>query len=210
MLSFRGSVSSVNFPEPDVELTTVCTTRPESAAEARHAFGATLAFHIDAVAVVVRVPAHDEPTRAAIDALRFVAGPFARVACLVTTQARHWYETDTPGGTARWSPRGPSRRSAARGSGCTAHGAATRYASWRSPSASSMSRPTFPRRSVQRRADVCPVRRGDPDRAQPPANVRHGGGPAPLRRDDPAGVGDGPGAAGRLTCAGARGHPAVP
>jgi len=31
----------------------------------------------------------------AIDALRFVAGPFARVACLVTTQARHWYETDT-------------------------------------------------------------------------------------------------------------------
>jgi predicted dehydrogenase len=31
----------------------------------------------------------------AIDALCFVAGPFARVACLVTTQARHWYETDT-------------------------------------------------------------------------------------------------------------------
>jgi predicted dehydrogenase len=30
-----------------------------------------------------------------IDALRFVAGHFARVACLVTTQARHWYETDT-------------------------------------------------------------------------------------------------------------------
>jgi predicted dehydrogenase len=30
-----------------------------------------------------------------IDALRFVAGNFARVACLVTTQARHWYETDT-------------------------------------------------------------------------------------------------------------------
>ena len=27
--------------------------------------------------------------------MRFVAGPFARVACLVTTQARHWYETDT-------------------------------------------------------------------------------------------------------------------
>jgi len=31
----------------------------------------------------------------AIDALRFVAGHFARVACMVTTQARHWYETDT-------------------------------------------------------------------------------------------------------------------
>jgi hypothetical protein len=27
--------------------------------------------------------------------LRFVAGPFARVAGLVTTQARHWYETGT-------------------------------------------------------------------------------------------------------------------
>jgi len=30
-----------------------------------------------------------------IDALRFIAGNFARVACLVTTQARQWYETDT-------------------------------------------------------------------------------------------------------------------
>jgi predicted dehydrogenase len=30
-----------------------------------------------------------------IDALRFVVGNFARVACLVTTQARQWYETDT-------------------------------------------------------------------------------------------------------------------
>jgi predicted dehydrogenase len=201
--------SQSHFPallaSPDVELTAVCTTRPESAEEAREAFGAKLAFHdframvaspeIDAVAVVVRVPAHYEPTRAAIeagkhvytewplgrttaeaeelaalarakgvqtavglqarvspallymkeqieagyvgevlachvtamrdgplarpssrtwqrdaslgantltiatghaiDALRFVAGPFARVACLVTTQARHWYETDT-------------------------------------------------------------------------------------------------------------------
>jgi hypothetical protein len=27
--------------------------------------------------------------------LRFVAGNFARVACLVMTQARHWYGTDT-------------------------------------------------------------------------------------------------------------------
>jgi predicted dehydrogenase len=201
--------SQSHFPallaSPDVELTAVCTTRPESAAEARKAFGAKLAFHdvramvaspeVDAVAVVVRVPAHYEATKAAIDAgkhvytewplgrttaeaealaalaqvkgvqtavglqsrvsptlmylkeqieagyvgevlachatamrdgalarpssrtwqrdarlgantltianghvidaLRFVAGPFARVACLVTTQARHWYETDT-------------------------------------------------------------------------------------------------------------------
>jgi predicted dehydrogenase len=201
--------SQSHFPallaSPDVELTAVCTTRPESAEEARQAFGAKLAFHdframvaspeIDAVAVVVRVPAHYEPTRAAleagkpvytewplgrttaeaeelatlarvkgvptvvglqsrvsptlmymkeqieagyvgevlschatamrdgalarpssrtwqrdaslgantltiatghvIDALRFVAGNFARVACLVTTQVRHWYETYT-------------------------------------------------------------------------------------------------------------------
>src|SRR5919197_1281772 len=201
--------SQSHFPallaSPDVELTAVCTTRPESAEEARRTFGAKLAFHdyremvaspeIDAVAVVVRVPSHYEPTRAAleagkhvytewplgrttaeaeelaalarskgvqtavglqsrvsptlmymkeqieagyvgevlachvttmrdgalarpssrtwqrdaslgantltianghvIDALRFVAGNFARVACLVTTQARHWYETDT-------------------------------------------------------------------------------------------------------------------
>src|SRR5215813_7881682 len=201
--------SQSHFPallaSPDVELTAVCTTRPESAEEARRAFGAQLAFHdyremvkspeIDAVAVVVRVPEHYGPTKAAIeagkavytewplgrttveaeelatlarakgvqtavglqarvsptlmymkeqieagyvgevlschatamrdgalerpssrtwqrdaslgantltianghviDALRFVAGNFARVACLVTTQARHWYETDT-------------------------------------------------------------------------------------------------------------------
>jgi len=30
-----------------------------------------------------------------IDALRFVAGNFTRVSCMVTTQARQWYETDT-------------------------------------------------------------------------------------------------------------------
>jgi predicted dehydrogenase len=201
--------SQSHFPallaSPDVALTAVCTTRPESAAEARAALGAKLAFHdframvaspeIDAVAVVVRVPSHYEPTRAAIeagkhvytewplgrttaeaaelaalarakgvqtavglqarvspallymkeqieagyvgevlschatalrdgplarpasrtwqrdaslgahtltianghaiDALRCVAGNFARVACMVTTQVRHWYETDT-------------------------------------------------------------------------------------------------------------------
>ena len=190
---------------PDVEFTAVCTTRPESAEEARQVFGAKLAFHdfremaaspeIDAVAVVVKVPSHYEPTMAAIeadkhvltewplgrdtaeaeelaalarergvqtvvglqsraspallyvkelietgyvgellschvitmrdgplerpssrtwqrdatlgantltianghviDALRFVAGNFARVACMVSTQAEQWYETDT-------------------------------------------------------------------------------------------------------------------
>jgi predicted dehydrogenase len=201
--------SQSHFPalraSPDVELTAVCTTRPESAEEARRTFGAQLAFHdframvaspaIDAVAVVVKVPEHYGPTRAAIeagkhvytewplgrttaeaeelaalaqsrglqtavglqsrvsptlmymkeqiasgyvgevlfchvscirdgslerpssrtwqrdarfgantltianghviDALRFVVGDFARVACMVTTQARQWYETDT-------------------------------------------------------------------------------------------------------------------
>src|ERR1043166_7463726 len=78
--------SQSHFPallaSPDVELTAVCTTRPESAEEARKAFGAQLAFHdframvaapeIDAVAVVVRVPSHYEPTRAAIEAGKHV------------------------------------------------------------------------------------------------------------------------------------------
>jgi predicted dehydrogenase len=190
---------------PDVEMTAVCTTRPETAEEARKAFGAKLAFtdfrqmvaskEIDAVAVVVRVPLHYEPTKAAIeagkhvytewplgrttaeaeelatlarakgvqtacglqsrvspallymkeqieqgyvgevlachadcmrdgalerpsnrawqrdatlganpltianghviDALRFVVGDFSRVSCMVTTQSKQWYETDT-------------------------------------------------------------------------------------------------------------------
>ena len=63
---------------PDVEMTAVCTIKPESAEEARKAFGAKLAFtdfrqmvaspEIDAVAVVVRVPLHYEPTKAAIEA----------------------------------------------------------------------------------------------------------------------------------------------
>lgn len=67
---------------PDVEFTAVCTTRAESAEEARQAFGADLAFHdfnemaaspdIDAVAVVVRVPSHYEPTKAAIEAGKHV------------------------------------------------------------------------------------------------------------------------------------------
>jgi predicted dehydrogenase len=30
-----------------------------------------------------------------IDALRFVVGDFARVSCMVTTQSKQWYETDT-------------------------------------------------------------------------------------------------------------------
>src|SRR5918994_2436658 len=63
-------------------MTAFCTSRHESAEEARKAFGARHAFHdframvaspeIDAVAVVVRVPSHYEPTRAAIDAGKHV------------------------------------------------------------------------------------------------------------------------------------------
>ena len=78
--------SQSHFPallaSPDVEFTAVCTTRPESAEEARQAFGAKLAFHdfrtmaaspeIDAVAVVVRVPSHYEPTKAALAAGKHV------------------------------------------------------------------------------------------------------------------------------------------
>jgi predicted dehydrogenase len=62
----------------DVELTAVCTTRAESAEAARRAWGARLAFddwrklaaspEIDAVAVVVRVPSHYEPAKAALQA----------------------------------------------------------------------------------------------------------------------------------------------
>ncbi len=78
--------SQSHFPalmaHPEVEFTAVCTTRPESAEEARKAFGAKLAFHdfremvaspeIDAVAVVVKVPLHYEPTKAAIEAGKHV------------------------------------------------------------------------------------------------------------------------------------------
>src|SRR5437870_10776233 len=78
--------SQSHFPallaSPDVELTAVCTSRPESAEEARRTFGAQLAFHdvramvaspeIDAVAVVVRVPLHYEPTRSALEAGKHV------------------------------------------------------------------------------------------------------------------------------------------
>src|ERR1700719_2217134 len=66
----------------DVELTAVCTTRSDSAEAARRAWGARLAFddwrkmvaspEIDAVAVVVRVPSHYEPTKAALEAGKHV------------------------------------------------------------------------------------------------------------------------------------------
>lgn len=65
-----------------VELTAVCTTRADSAEAARQAYGARLAFddyrtmvaspEIDAVAVVVRVPSHYAPTKAALGAGKHV------------------------------------------------------------------------------------------------------------------------------------------
>jgi len=78
--------SQSHFPalkaSPDVEMTAVCTTRAESAEAAKQAFNAKLAFtdfremiaskEIDAVAVVVRVPLHYEPTKAAIEAGKHV------------------------------------------------------------------------------------------------------------------------------------------
>jgi predicted dehydrogenase len=66
----------------EVELTAVCTTRAESAEAARRAWGARLAFddyrkmvaspEVDAVAIVVRVPSHYPPTRAALEAGKHV------------------------------------------------------------------------------------------------------------------------------------------
>jgi len=66
----------------DVELTAVCTTKSDSAEAAREAWGARLAFddyrkmiaspEIDAVAVVVRVPSHYAPTKAALEAGKHV------------------------------------------------------------------------------------------------------------------------------------------
>src|SRR5713226_3563407 len=66
----------------DVELTAVCTTKADSAEAARQAWGARLAFddyrkmiaspEIDAVAIVVRVPSHYEPTKAALEAGKHV------------------------------------------------------------------------------------------------------------------------------------------
>ena len=72
-----------------MEWTAVCTSRPESAEEARRTFGATLAFHdyremvaapaIDAVAVVVRVPEHYGPTKARLKraSMCIPSGPWA-------------------------------------------------------------------------------------------------------------------------------------
>ena len=67
---------------PDMELTAVCTTKADSAEAARQAYGARLAFddyrkmiaspEIDAVAVVVRVPSHYAPTKAALEAGKHV------------------------------------------------------------------------------------------------------------------------------------------
>ncbi len=66
----------------DIELTAVCTTKADSAEAARQAYGARLAFddyrkmiaspEIDAVAVVVRVPSHYAPTKAALEAGKHV------------------------------------------------------------------------------------------------------------------------------------------
>jgi predicted dehydrogenase len=66
----------------EVELTAVCTTKADSAEAARRAYGARLAFddyrkmvaspEIDAVAVVVRVPSHYAPTKAALEAGKHV------------------------------------------------------------------------------------------------------------------------------------------
>ena len=66
----------------DIELTAVCTTKADTAEAARRAWGARLAFddyrkmigspEIDAVAVVVRVPSHYAPTKAALDAGKHV------------------------------------------------------------------------------------------------------------------------------------------
>src|SRR5215469_5216192 len=66
----------------EVELTAVCTTRADSAEASRRAWNARLAFddwrkmvvspEIDAVAVVVRVPSHYPPTKAALEAGKHV------------------------------------------------------------------------------------------------------------------------------------------
>src|SRR5919106_4279119 len=85
--SVRGTWSSRSHlpavkASGDIELTAVCTTRADSAEAARQAYGARLAFddwrklvaspEIDAVAVVVRVPSHYEPTKAALQAGKHV------------------------------------------------------------------------------------------------------------------------------------------
>jgi predicted dehydrogenase len=85
--SVRGTWSSRSHlpalrASGDVELAAVCTTRADSAEAARQAWGARLAFddwrkmvaspELDAVAVVVRVPSHYEPAKAALQAGKHV------------------------------------------------------------------------------------------------------------------------------------------
>src|SRR5262245_45569581 len=85
--SVRGTWSSRSHlpavqASADIELTAVCTTKADSAEAARQAWGAGLAFddwrkmiaspEIDAVAVVVRVPSHYAPTKAALEAGKHV------------------------------------------------------------------------------------------------------------------------------------------
>ena len=82
----RGWAPRAHLPavvaSPEFELTAVCTTRQESAEECKQKYGARLAFDdyrkmlahpdIDAVVVSLRVPAHYEPTMAAIAAGKHV------------------------------------------------------------------------------------------------------------------------------------------
>src|SRR3954468_16676528 len=85
--SVRGTWSSRSHlpalrASADVELAAACTTKAETAGAARQAYGARLAFddwremvaspEIDAVAVVVRVPSHYPPTKAALEAGKHV------------------------------------------------------------------------------------------------------------------------------------------
>lgn len=85
--SVRGTWSSRSHlpavqASGDVDLVAVCTTRADSAEAARQAYGARLAFddyrkmvaspEIDSVAIVVRVPSHYEPTKAALEAGKHV------------------------------------------------------------------------------------------------------------------------------------------
>jgi len=85
--SVRGTWSSRSHlpavrASSDVELTAVCTSKADSAEAARQAWGARLAFddwrkmvaspEIDAIAVVVRVPSHYAPTKAALEAGKHV------------------------------------------------------------------------------------------------------------------------------------------
>ena len=67
---------------PGFELTAVCTSRPETAAESAKAYGAKMAFHdfremvkhpdIDLISVSVRVPLHHDMVMAALEAGKHV------------------------------------------------------------------------------------------------------------------------------------------